>query len=623
MKKSIFKSISVIICILFLLQLTPLTSQISQAVASDNYQYIVAFNSQGGSTVIDSNADYNTAITAPAIPTKAGYKFVGWYKEAGTINAWNFATDTVTTNTILYAKWIVAIPATPTGVTAVASSYNSIKISWRGVAGATGYQIYRATSSTGTYTLIASPSTITYTNAGLTTNSTYYYKVRAYSLASTVKVYSGFSTIISAKAIPSTPTSVKAVSSSSKSINISWSAVTGASGYEIYRAPSSGGTYTLVSRPSAITYNNIGLTTNSTYYYKVRAYRLLSTVRVYSGFSTTISAKPIIPPPVQSISYIYGNTSGNLTNGGGVVSDGQYTYYRNSSDGYKLYKSKPDGSAKSKVSDSVCGSLNIAGDWIYYSGSWNSRGIYKMKKDGSSKTLIANSQTMGIAVVNDWIYYLEEGAPGSQEKALYKIKIDGKSKTKINFGTGTSLICVDPQDIVVIENWVYLSLYNKVDKSTRLSRVKTDGSTAQKVLNSNPRFFSIADGWIYYADKTYQKISKAKVDGSSEKLLYTTPYSNYGLYSINVSNGYVYFSNDTESQPTDKLGIYRMKTDGSQIVQLVKGAAKFLKIASDWIYFESPSSSSPTYSNGVFKVIVGSSQILKLKTDGSQLLQVK
>ncbi|WP_435788712.1 DUF5050 domain-containing protein [Clostridium sp.] len=317
----------------------------------------------------------------------------------------------------------------------------------------------------------------------------------------------------------------------------------------------------------------------------------------------------------QPISYTYGNTSGNLTNGGSVVSDGQYNYYLNSSDGYKLYKNKPDGSSKSKISDSVCGSLNTIGDWIYYSDTMVGKGIYKMKKDGSSKTLIVNSQTMGIAVVNDWIYYLEKGASESQENFLYKIKTDGTSKKKIDFETGNSLVCIEAQAIVVIENWVYLSLLNKADNNIGLYRIKTDGSTTQRVSSSSPRFFSIEDGWIYYSDDTYQKINKAKVDGSSEEVLYTMPDSNYALYGINASNGYVYFSNYTDSQPDDKLGIYRMKTDGSELVKLVSG--------SEWIYFESPGSSTLTYANGVYTVAIGgSSQILKLKTDGSELFQV-
>ena len=44
-------------------------------------------------------------ITEPAAPAAEGYTFVGWYKDAGCTNKWNFDTDTVVSNTTLYALW--------------------------------------------------------------------------------------------------------------------------------------------------------------------------------------------------------------------------------------------------------------------------------------------------------------------------------------------------------------------------------------------------------------------------------------------------------------------------------------------------------------------------------------
>jgi hypothetical protein len=49
----------------------------------------------------------NNLIGKPALaPTRSGYKFIGLYKEASCVNAWNFDSDRVVTDTILYAKWV-------------------------------------------------------------------------------------------------------------------------------------------------------------------------------------------------------------------------------------------------------------------------------------------------------------------------------------------------------------------------------------------------------------------------------------------------------------------------------------------------------------------------------------
>ncbi|MFL0270043.1 leucine-rich repeat protein [Candidatus Clostridium radicumherbarum] len=76
-----------------------------QIIEQPAINYTVTFDSEGGSAVGSVQADNDTLITAPIEPTKSGYTFAGWYKEAECLNAWNFGTDKVTTNVTLYAKW--------------------------------------------------------------------------------------------------------------------------------------------------------------------------------------------------------------------------------------------------------------------------------------------------------------------------------------------------------------------------------------------------------------------------------------------------------------------------------------------------------------------------------------
>jgi hypothetical protein len=76
--------------------------------------------------------------------------------------------------------------------------YSSVKLSWAAANEVSGYEIYRATSSTGIYTSIATTTSTSYTDTGLTTATTYYYKVRAYNTLGETKVYGGYTSIESA-----------------------------------------------------------------------------------------------------------------------------------------------------------------------------------------------------------------------------------------------------------------------------------------------------------------------------------------------------------------------------------------------------------------------------------------
>ena len=66
----------------------------------------VTFNMNGhGEQIAAATVCRDEKVTKPADPTATGYTFGGWYEEQACTTAWDFATDTVSANTTLYAKW--------------------------------------------------------------------------------------------------------------------------------------------------------------------------------------------------------------------------------------------------------------------------------------------------------------------------------------------------------------------------------------------------------------------------------------------------------------------------------------------------------------------------------------
>lgn len=187
-------------------------------------------------------------------------------------------------------------PNKVSGIKATSNSYNSIKLTWnKTVNGANGYAVYRSTSKDGKYTLrktITSKNTIELTDTGLDTNTTYYYKVRAYRMIADKKKYGSYSEIVCAKPVLSKTTIT--VSSKSKKATIKWNKVLGASGYKVYSATSSNGTYSLkktITSINTLSYTNTNLVSGKTYYYKVRAYRNVNGKVVYGPYSAVKSKK--------------------------------------------------------------------------------------------------------------------------------------------------------------------------------------------------------------------------------------------------------------------------------------------------------------------------------------------
>jgi hypothetical protein len=190
----------------------------------------------------------------------------------------------------------------PNAVGAGPSSSSSIWISWSEVSGASYYRVYRSTSLYGYYGYVGSAYYTEYTDSGLSANMTYYYKVSVvdyYSTEGPLSFYASATTWSSSGGL-NAPTNLSAVALSSSSIKISWSTVSNAYYYYVYRSTDPYYNYGLVGSTDIYSteYTDYGLyAANTTYYYKVSSvdyYYTESPMSSSYASATTWSSSSII-----------------------------------------------------------------------------------------------------------------------------------------------------------------------------------------------------------------------------------------------------------------------------------------------------------------------------------------
>ena len=187
----------------------------------------------------------------------------------------------------------ITAPAAPAGVKAASYNYKSLKLSWKLVSGASGYQVYRASSQNGKYALVKTTAASAFVNKGLTTGKNYYYKVRAYKKVGSKTVYGGFSKTAGAKPALKAPAKVRA-KAGKKKITVQWKKTDGATGYKVYRATKKNGKYKAVKtikKQRTVKYVDKKVKKNKRYYYKVRAYKNVDGKKVYSKYSKVVKVR--------------------------------------------------------------------------------------------------------------------------------------------------------------------------------------------------------------------------------------------------------------------------------------------------------------------------------------------
>ncbi len=145
-------------------------------------------------------------------------------------------------------------------------------ISWSKVSGAAQYEIFRSTDGS-KFSIIRRTAALSFTDTSAAAGDTYYYVVRAMKDSDSSATYSKFSKAqqitytVSSLAVPTV--TLKADASTGQPV-ISWSKVSGAAQYEIFRS-TDGSKFSIIRRTAALSFTDTSAAAGTTYYYQVRA----------------------------------------------------------------------------------------------------------------------------------------------------------------------------------------------------------------------------------------------------------------------------------------------------------------------------------------------------------------
>ncbi len=175
------------------------------------------------------------------------------------------------------------LPRPVVTLTNIASS-GKIKVSWDAIDGAVKYKVYYSTDKEN-WTLLKTTTGTNLTHSSTEAGKLYYYKVMA--IASTSAANSAFSSVKSRTCDLARPTLTVSLNSKDKPY-LTWTAVSGAAKYEVYRS-TDGENWTLMKTTTSTKLTHSSAVDGRTYYYKVRAIASISSAN--SAYSTVKSVK--------------------------------------------------------------------------------------------------------------------------------------------------------------------------------------------------------------------------------------------------------------------------------------------------------------------------------------------
>ena len=226
-----------------------------------------------------------TTYTVKGLKASTTYKYrIRAYKTIGKATQYSAYTTTLSVNTNPYNM---------SGFKAKSKSYNSVTLQWKKNTSATGYELQKWDGKKWvTLTKIAKNSTTTYTVKSLKASTTYKYRIRAYKTIGKATQYSAYTATLSVNTNPTNMSGFKAKSTAKTSVTLQWNKNTSATGYEIQKWNGKKWVSAAkVTKNSTVTSTVKSLKANTSYKFRIRAYKTIGKTTQYSSWSGTLTVK--------------------------------------------------------------------------------------------------------------------------------------------------------------------------------------------------------------------------------------------------------------------------------------------------------------------------------------------
>ena len=273
---------------------SPTAAKLSWSSLSSAKGYLVQKYDEARKAWVKAASTTSTTVTVSGLKTNVAVKFrVRGYTQVKGKNVYG------------YAKAVTVTPdlKAPTGIKSAVLSSTSAKLSWNAVGGAKGYAVQKYNTSTKKWNHVAfSGSATNYTVTNLIPTVENRLRVVAYVVQDGKNVYGKASSYASVKPSIAKPTGLSHGVSDSTTVELSWKAVSGATGYNVYAKSAADKNYVLVATSTGAGCIVKNLKSDTEYTFAVKAYITASDKKSYSSASSNTTTWKTAPAPVSGLS---------------------------------------------------------------------------------------------------------------------------------------------------------------------------------------------------------------------------------------------------------------------------------------------------------------------------------